>query len=851
MDRTSSPGVPRTVGKYQIVALLSKGSTSTVYLGRDPSTLAEVAIKFGDAASANDVVLLERFDRQFRIVSRLRHPNLVHVVELAWHDGRPCVVMEYVDGENLAKRIARTDRLGQAEAIDYFGQVAQALHAAHAEGIFHLDVNPDNILLAWNGPAKLTGLGIGNDGERKSRLSRPSRANLTANFVAPELFGDAMQASVRSDVYSLAATLFVALTGQVPFAAPSLSGVLKRKLASESTSPRRLVPSLSPRVDWEVRRALMADPEQRHVSCLEFVASLMGETRCAGSTTAGTGSLSGGTKAKPVRPEGEERRAAARFECTVPIPCTVRRASCGEIAAQPSCSDGQVRDLSSNGIGLLLSRAIEPGSLLTVNLDTGNGQVKTTRDVLVMRVTSLEGRRWFVGGKLTKGLSKEELRLLLQAGGRSREPETISPAPTDTSRTAQCEPANSHSGLPTFFGPYEAVESIGSGATATVYKGRDPQTGQVVALKVCHGFMELEHTALERFKREFTAISRLEHPHLVRALATGEDRTRGITYVAMEYVPGQNLEQRLAARGPSTPEETIRIFLQVAEALRYLHANNLVHRDVKPGNILLDELDGAKLADFGLLKDLTVELRLTPTGSAMGTVEFGAPEQFEDASRVDRRCDLFSLAASLYTALTGKFPFGNGSQLQIIQRKVHNQFVPLRLLLPALDPEIDRLVNRCLEPCPDRRPDTCDELISVLQDCASRPSRGAGDSTETEPHAMKLRRSADRRASVRFAVDLTASLVPFHQKMRGRWDATILDISATGVRLEFPRDVAVNSVLEINLAGRVNSELALVRWVEPGGGQKRFVGCSFVRPLPERELEILCRAGAPLDPAER
>ncbi len=312
----------------------------------------------------------------------------------------------------------------------------------------------------------------------------------------------------------------------------------------------------------------------------------------------------------------------------------------------------------------------------------------------------------------------------------------------------------------------------------------------------------------------------------------------------MEYVPGQNLEQHVKAKGALTPEVIVPVFLQVAEGLRYLHANQFVHRDIKPSNILLDNQHHAKLADFGLLKDLTDELQLTPAGKAMGTMEFGAPEQFEDAKQVDRRCDLYSLAASLFYALTGHFPFGNGSQLQIMQRKVHNQFVPLRLLLPSLDPDIDRLVSRCLEPRPSLRLADCDEFIAVLQGCMTCPASVAAGSHESDPPTMKLGPDAERRATVRFAIDLTATLVTFHQKMRGRWDATILDVSATGVRLESPRSVAVNSVLEVKLGAQMSSELVLVRWVKPGPGQTHVVGCSFVRPLHGQEVEAICQVGA-------
>jgi serine/threonine protein kinase len=229
----------------------------------------------------------------------------------------------------------------------------------------------------------------------------------------------------------------------------------------------------------------------------------------------------------------------------------------------------------------------------------------------------------------------------------------------------------------------------------------------------------------------------------------------------------------------------------------------------------------------------------------MGTMEYGAPEQFEDAKRTDRRCDLYSLAATLYTALTGKFPFGNGGHLQIMQRKFLNQFVPLRLLLPGLDPAVDRLVNQCLEPRPNKRPGDCAEFIEVLRTCHTGPTSGVDGSKEIDLPRLKTSGGAERRATVRFAVDLTATFVPFHQNMRGRWEATILDVSPEGVRLKTPRSVAVNSVLQVTLGKRATSELVLVRWVEPSTGESQIAGCSFVRPLPGQELETICRAGAP------
>src|SRR5262249_3676574 len=161
---------------------------------------------------------------------------------------------------------------------------------------------------------------------------------------------------------------------------------------------------------------------------------------------------------------------------------------------------------------------------------------------------------------------------------------------------------------------------------------------------------------------EFTAVRELRHPHLVETLDFGE--AGGLPYLVMEFVAGPSLEKRLR-EGPLPLAEALAVFGQGAQGLQFLHQRQIGHRDIKPGNILLGEDGIVRLGDFGLLKNLAGDAVLTQSGQAMGTMEYGAPEQFEDAKSADLRCDLYSVAAALYTALTGQFPFGMGGHLKI------------------------------------------------------------------------------------------------------------------------------------------------------------------------------------------
>jgi serine/threonine protein kinase len=313
----------------------------------------------------------------------------------------------------MFSRIERQGALAETEAVDLIVQVARGLHEAHKQGIIHRDVKPDNILLTRDGQAKLTDLGLSKDLEENLDLTRPDKGLGTPNFIAPEQFGDAKNAGVRCDIYSLGATLYMALTGELPFAGDGLASIMRLKMSDNVQSPRQRVPSVSEHVDFAVRRALQVDPERRFGSCPEFIAALAGETNAPVGRPPSPNGASLRRPRKSTGAKGKERRAAVRYECALPTRCTVYLSLHEEETDSIAQWDAQVCDLSVLGIGLLVVRRFEPGSELEVVLSSSDGVTSLTRRMHAVRVERADSRRWFIGGPLTERLTKEELRSLL------------------------------------------------------------------------------------------------------------------------------------------------------------------------------------------------------------------------------------------------------------------------------------------------------------------------------------------------------------------------------------------------------------------------------------------------------
>jgi serine/threonine protein kinase len=275
---TSNKGLG-SIGNYTLLAKIAEGGMGWVYKGQHKDTGQVVAIKIVPSTMTKNDILLKRFEQEWKAASSIDHPNIVRAVEYCGTGGTPFLVMEFVDGESLGQRLERDKRIEEGEAIKLIAQVAQGLHRAHKMGMIHRDVKPDNIMISRAGEAKLTDLGLVKDLDAELNLTRTGRGLGTPHYMAPEQFRNAKNADVRCDVYSLGATLYHMVTGELPFG--KTSGPLDawmKKVHNELTAPRKLVPQLSERVDWAIRRSMAADPNLRPTSCREFIEDLTGHS---------------------------------------------------------------------------------------------------------------------------------------------------------------------------------------------------------------------------------------------------------------------------------------------------------------------------------------------------------------------------------------------------------------------------------------------------------------------------------------------------------------------------------------------------------------------------------------------
>jgi len=294
---------------------------------------------------------------------------------------------------------------------------------------------------------------------------------------------------------------------------------------------------------------------------------------------------------------------------------------------------------------------------------------------------------------------------------------------------------------------YELEELVGTGGMSSVYRARDRLLERYVALKVLHPHYADDEEYVERFRREARSVAQLSHPHIVTVIDRGEDG--GQQFIVFEYVDGENLKELIERTGPLPIRRAVEFALEVADALAFAHENGLVHRDVKPQNVLITPDGNAKVTDFGIARSLEVEHGMTQTGTVLGTSNYLSPEQ-ASGKPTTTSTDVYSLGVVVYELLTGDVPFPGENFVAIAMKHINELPPDLLDKRPDVPLRLAAAVDRAMEKDPDRRFATMDEFASELRQCLAELDAPDAERTfiaqspvlrESRPHRVRAARS--------------------------------------------------------------------------------------------------------------
>lgn len=261
-------------------------------------------------------------------------------------------------------------------------------------------------------------------------------------------------------------------------------------------------------------------------------------------------------------------------------------------------------------------------------------------------------------------------------------------------------------------GRYRVEQELGRGGMAKVYRGQDTVLGRTVAIKILAPQFADDQDFVHRFRREAQAAARISNHNLVSVFDTGSDD--GVHFIVMEYVDGRTLADLIAGGGRILPDRAIEIAIDVCHALEAAHAQGVIHRDIKPGNIMLDENGRVKVTDFGIARVISTSETIAQTAAVLGTASYLSPEQAQ-GQPVDGRSDLYSLGCVLFEMVTGRAPFLGDSPVAVASKHVLEQPTPPSRLNPDVSPDLDAVILRALAKNPANRYQTAEEFREDLE----------------------------------------------------------------------------------------------------------------------------------------
>jgi eukaryotic-like serine/threonine-protein kinase len=298
----------------------------------------------------------------------------------------------------------------------------------------------------------------------------------------------------------------------------------------------------------------------------------------------------------------------------------------------------------------------------------------------------------------------------------------------------------------TIAGRYGLEEVVGHGGMSTVYKAHDSLLERNVALKVLHQQYNEDEDFVERFKREARSVAQLQHPNIVTVIDRGQEDGR--QYIVFEYIDGENLKELVVRQGRLDVRKALEIALEVARGLGFAHDHGLVHRDVKPQNVLLNGDGGAKVTDFGIARSLDVERGVTQTGTVLGTSNYIAPEQ-ASGQAVDAHTDVYSLGIVLYEMLTGELPFPGENFVAVAMKHIQEPSPSVLDKRGDVPLRVAEMIDRALEKDPEQRFPTMDAFATEIEANLAELDRGEdGAVTMVVPAAQRLKPHTRQRKPV-------------------------------------------------------------------------------------------------------
>src|SRR5918997_1432270 len=278
-------------------------------------------------------------------------------------------------------------------------------------------------------------------------------------------------------------------------------------------------------------------------------------------------------------------------------------------------------------------------------------------------------------------------------------------------------------------GRYRLDAQVGTGGMSTVYRAFDATLERRVAIKLMHRDIAADSDQLERFRREARAVAQFSHPHIVGVIDAGEDEGR--PYIVFEYVEGETLKDRIRRLGGLPVDEAIAYAIEIARALGAAHGRGIVHRDVKPQNVLVDEEGSAKETDFGIARSMD-DSGLTAEGRVLGTTDYVSPEQAL-GHEVNGQCDIYSLGVVLYEMLTGDVPFHGENQVSVAMKHVREDLPDLQARRPEASATLASVLDRMTDKDLGRRYPDVPTLVTDLEEAlaieAARSGKSTGEAT--------------------------------------------------------------------------------------------------------------------------